>query len=178
MTEDKAQETSPVGRPSGYSQELADRICAELAAGKSLRTVCKADDMPSTQTVFRWLRTYPEFCDQYARAKDESADMLVDDMLDIADESSNDWMANNDPENPGYRLNGEAINRARLRVDTRKWIAAKLKPKKYGEKIQTELTGANGGPVEMTNISAKERGRRVAFALRMAKERRESEKPN
>lgn len=66
---------------------------------------------------------------------------MVDDMLDIADDARNDYMAANDPDNPGYKLNGEHINRSRLRVDARKWIAAKLKPKKYGEKVEHEHSG-------------------------------------
>lgn len=137
---DEAQETSPKsrkgvgGRPSGFTQETADRLCEELAMGKSLRTICAAEDMPAVRTVFYWLRTYPEFLQQYTRAKEEAADAFVDEMLDISDNASNDWMEVHDKDNPGYRLNGEAINRSRLRVDTRKWIAAKLKPKKYGER--------------------------------------------
>lgn len=121
--------------------------------------------MPDAATVFRWLRTKPEFCEQYTRAKEESADALVDEMLDIADEATNDWMEVHDKDNPGYRLNGEAINRSRLRVDTRKWIAAKLKPKKYGERVQTELTGADGGPIQTADMTETEIARRIAFAL-------------
>ena len=123
------------GRPSIYTQALADRICAELAVGKSMRTVLKMDGMPVMDTVFRWLREKPEFSEQYAKAKAEAADALVEEMIDIADSGTNDWMENNDPNNPGYRVNGEHIQRSRLRVDTRKWIAAKLKPRKYGEKL-------------------------------------------
>jgi hypothetical protein len=128
----------PAGRPSLYTQELADRICSQLASGMSLRTVCKADDMPETVTIFRWLRTNEEFCSQYAKAKEESADALVEEILDIADDGSNDWMQTHDEENVGYRANGEAIQRSRLRVDTRKWIASKLKAKKYGDKVEVE----------------------------------------
>jgi len=140
---------NPVGRPSDFSQELADRICSELAIGKSLRSVCKSDDTPEISTIFRWLREKEEFSKQYAKAKEESADALLEETMDIADDGSNDWMETNDPDNPGYRINGESIQRSRLRVDTRKWAMSKLKPKKYGEKLTTELTGANGGPLEM-----------------------------
>lgn len=163
---DEAQETRPNlgGRPSSYTQELADRLCEQLAHGRSLRSVCKADDMPDAATVFRWLRTNDQFCEQYTRAKAEAADAMVDEMLDIADDAVNDWMAANDPENPGYRLNGEAINRSRLRVDTRKWIAAKLKPKKYGEKVA--VGGADDmPPIQTTDMTEVEVARRIAFAL-------------
>lgn len=113
-----------MGRPSTYSQALADQICDLLAEGLSMRTVCKADDMPDKATVFRWLRTNGEFRDQYARAKEESADAWLEDMFDIADDDDID------------------VQRAKLRVDVRKWAASKLKPKKYGDKVQH--TGADG----------------------------------
>jgi hypothetical protein len=173
---DEAQETRPKhagGRPSDYTQEIASRICEELAKGKSLRSVCKGEEMPCMSTVFNWLRAFPEFLEQYTRAKDESADALVDEMLDIADEATNDWMEQHDKDNVGYRLNGEAINRSRLRVDTRKWIAAKLKPKKYGERVQAELTGADGGPIQTADMTEVELARRIAFALQSGAQKSE-----
>src|SRR5687767_2135834 len=112
------------GRPSDYTVEIADEICSQLAEGKSLRTICKAESMPCVTTVFSWMRKHPEFLKQYARAKEESADYLAEETLEIADDGSNDWITTNDPENPGYRANGEHIARSRLRVDTRKWIAS------------------------------------------------------
>lgn len=132
-----AEKTAPIGRPSRYSQDLADNICAELATGKSMRTVCRADDMPAMSTVFKWLRERPDFSEQYARAKAEAADALVEEILDIADDGSNDWMEVHDKDGKavGYKLNGEHVQRSRLRVDTRKWIASKLKPRKYGERL-------------------------------------------
>jgi hypothetical protein len=102
-----------------------------------MRTVCKAEDMPSAVTLFSWLRKYPEFLKQYEAAKAESADALTEEMLDIADDGTNDWMEVHDKDGEciGYKVNGEHVQRSRLRVETRKWIAAKLKPKKYGDKV-------------------------------------------
>ena len=99
--------------------------------------------MPSCASVFLWLRKYPEFSEQYAQAKEESADALVEDILDIADDGTNDWMEMKDKEGAieGWRQNGEALQRSRLRVDTRKWIASKLKAKKYGDKVEHEHSG-------------------------------------
>ncbi|MND20874.1 hypothetical protein D3C76_47880 [compost metagenome] len=130
----------PPGRPGEYSQELADRICARLADGTSLRTVCKADDMPHVATIFKWMREHPEFNEQYGKAKQEAADALVEEMIDIADDGTNDWMEVHDKDGncTGYKVNGEHVQRSRLRVETRKWIAAKLKPKKYGERIDVD----------------------------------------
>ena len=127
----------PRGRPSDYSEELADEICAMLSEGLSLRTICRADDMPDKATVFRWLRLHATFRDQYTRAKQESADALVEEMLDIADDGTNDWMEVHDQNGAcvGYKVNGDHVQRSRLRLETRKWIASKLKPKQYGDKV-------------------------------------------
>ena len=139
-------EQKPTGRPSSYTQEIADEICAGLAEGKSLRTVCSADHLPALRTVFNWLGTKEDFLHQYTRAKEESADALTDEMLDIADDGTNDWakqqLGEDGPE--VEVLNKEHIQRSRLRIETRKWLASKLKPKKYGDKITTEHTGAVG----------------------------------
>jgi hypothetical protein len=152
-------------RPSEFTQEIGDRLCAAIAEGLSLRTICKAEDMPAKSTFFKWLRLHPELKEQYAIAKEESADALVEDILDIADDASNDWMEVHDKDNPGYRLNGEHVQRSRLRVDTRKWYASKLKPKRYGERVQAELTGKDGGPIQTESLSDQEIARRIAFAL-------------
>lgn len=126
-----------MGRPSDYSPEIADLICERIADGVSLREICRTENMPSKAAVFRWLAAHAEFRDQYARAREAQADALADELLDIADDGDNDWMERRgeDGQSLGWRENGEAIQRSRLRVDTRKWIASKLKPKKYGDKL-------------------------------------------
>lgn len=123
------------GPESSYTLEIAQKVCMEVADGRSLRSIAKDEGMPAKRTIFKWLAAHEEFRALYAIAKEESADVHAEDILDIADDGSNDWMAKNDPENPGYVANGEHIARSRLRVDTRKWIACKLKPKKYGDKV-------------------------------------------
>lgn len=126
------------GRPTKYSKRLASLICDQLSEGASLRTVCAAENMPDKSTVFRWLFNRKDFCDQYTRAKEESADAMAEDVLDIADDGINDYMKvyGDDEEVYGWKLNGDAIQRSRLRVETRKWLMAKMKPKKYGDKIE------------------------------------------
>jgi hypothetical protein len=125
------------GRPTSYSPELADTICQEIVLGYSLRTICKAETMPCVATIFNWFRLHPQFLEQYEKAKEAQADTLAEEMLDIADDGTNDWMERHgkDGENIGYQLNGEHVQRSRLRVDTRKWIASKLKAKKYGDRV-------------------------------------------
>ena len=110
-----------VGRPSKYSQELADIICTRLACGESMRSVCRDAAMPVMDTLWRWIREKRDFSEQYAVAKQESADALIEDILDIADDSAGD------------------VPRDRLRIDARKWIASKLKPKKYGDKASLDV---------------------------------------
>jgi len=136
----------PNGRPSTYTQDIADEICAGLAEGKSLRTVCSANHLPCVKTVFNWFRTKDGFLQQYTRAKEESADALTDEMLDIADDGTNDWATQQLGEDgPEVEvLNKEHIQRSKLRIETRKWLASKLKPKRYGDKTTTEHTGNLG----------------------------------
>lgn len=140
----------PAGRPTDYTEELAAEICARLATGDSMRTVCKEDAMPAMSSVFLWLSKHKEFSEQYAIAKEQAAEALAEEMFDIADNSSNDWMEahSEDAGLAAFKLNGENIQRARLRVDVRKWYLSKIKPKKYGEKVQSEVSGPDGGPIE------------------------------
>lgn len=149
-----------------FDQAIADQICERLADGESLRTICTDEAMPARSTVFKWLGEQAAFSDQYARARSAQADAIFDDILEIADNGSNDWMErrNADGENIGWRENGEALRRSQLRVDARKWMAGKLAPKKYGEK--TQLTGADGeGPVQVEDAGGYDLARRIALAL-------------
>lgn len=132
------------GRPSGYTEELAAEICQLIASGKSLVTICSQKNMPTRTTIYDWLDKHKRFADNYARARDERADFYADESLDIADNSGFDAVI----VDGRAVVNSEAINRARLRIDTRKWYASKLAPKKYGEKVEATLVGAGGGAVE------------------------------
>lgn len=134
------------GRPSTFSQELADVICDGLVEGKSLRRICAGEGMPSASTVCRWLGNSAAFREQYARAREAQADALFDEILDIADDSRNDVKIVG-REGEEYEVcNTEFVQRARLRVDARKWMASKLQPKKYGDKVDLN----HGGEVGMT----------------------------
>ena len=137
-----------MGRPSTFTQEVADLICERLADGESLRAICLADDMPNRATVFRWLGAEATFRDQYARAREEQAETLLDEIVEIADDSAGDA---SDVDGMNV-LNSEHIQRSRLRVDARKWVVSKLAPKKYGDKLQTEISGPNGGPLQVVRL--------------------------
>lgn len=124
------------GRSSEFTQEIADLICKRLANGESLRKICLSEDMPCQTTVFKWLSQQPPFAEQYARAREAQADALFDECLDIADDGSNDYMAGKEGEDDRY--NGDAVQRSKLRIETRRWMAGKLRPKKYGEKLEVD----------------------------------------
>jgi hypothetical protein len=112
-----------MGRPSKYTQKIADEICERLAEGESLRRICLTPSMPKKSTVFRWLASNQEFRDQYAMSRECQADVLADEIIDIADGKRAEYEG------------GEAdVQRDRLAVDARKWVAAKLKAKVYGDK--------------------------------------------
>lgn len=122
-----------------FTPELDDEICTHVACGESMRTICANEAMPSMSTVFKWLRENEEFSQHYARAKEDAADAMAEEILDIADDASNDWMiVHKKDDSEAWQLNGEHVQRSRLRVDTRKFLMSKMKPKKYGDKLDVE----------------------------------------
>lgn len=140
-----------MGRPSEFNQQIADKICIELASGMSLREIASAEDMPGQSTIYQWLQRHAEFAEQYARAREAQAEHWADEILEIADDGSNDWMERQNRDGSTYEaVNAEHINRSRLRVDSRKWLMSKLAPKKYGDKVDLTHTGKDGGPLRVT----------------------------
>jgi len=140
--------TKPVGGQNKYTPELATLICSRIAAGESLRAICGDKEMPCTETVRRWLSTgeYPELNAQYACAREEQADYYAESIVAISDELTVE--AKYQGEDVTLDLSATAVARNRLRVDARKWVASKLAPKKYGDKIENTVTGVDGGPIE------------------------------
>lgn len=141
---------------------MADTICGRLAEGETLRGICRDDAMPDQTTVFRWLRTDEDFRKQYALAREAQADAWADEIIDIADDGTNDFIGGRNVRLNGVyaptedktdpRVNAEHIQRSKLRVDARKWLMAKAAPKKYGDKITNEMTGPNGSELRPTII--------------------------
>ena len=135
-----------------FSQEAFDEICERIANGESLRSICASDGMPNKASVFRWMagEEAQPLRDQYARARDAQADTLFDEILDIADDASGDLI---ETEDGGTRLNAEHVQRSRLRIDARKWMAGKLRPKVYGDRL--ELDGKVGLTVTLESDADK-----------------------
>ena len=125
----------PGGRPTDYGDEVVDLICSRLAVGESLNRICKDADMPAMSTVFGWLSKYPEFLEKYTRAREAQAETHADRIIEIADDADID------------------AHHKRIMVDARKWVAAKLKPKSYGERVQ--VAGDADAPLKVeAEISA------------------------
>jgi len=143
----KAAEKRPIGRPCSYTKAVADEICARLASGETILQMCKKNaHLPSERTVYMWLfdEDKAEFLQKYEKARAVQAERMAEELADIADDGKNDYMERlsaNGEDVGGWAVNGEHIQRSRLRVDTRKWIAARLLPKKYGDRIQNEHSG-------------------------------------
>ena len=126
-------EKNKVGRPTQYCEEVIQEICLRLSFGEGLVKICKDDHLPARQTVISWLFKHKEFADRYAQAREAQADFLLEELLDIADNTEGDTYTD---AKGNVRVDHENINRSRLRVDTRKWVITKLAPKKYGDRVE------------------------------------------
>ena len=112
-----------MARPTQYSKEIGDRICGEIARGTALDTICQSDEaLPTARTVYTWLREHREFLQNYELSKCDQADLLAEQILVIADDPALE---------PADK---------RIRVDARKWLASKFKPKKYGDRFFQEIS--------------------------------------
>lgn len=127
----------PAGRPSDYTEEMANDICSMIAGGSNLNKIAQMEDKPSRQTIYNWFVQHPEFLDKYTRAREDRADWRSDRIDDIV----------------ARMIDGEIdSNVARVAIDAEKWQAGKEKPKRYGDKVTQEHTGPDGGPVKVERI--------------------------
>lgn len=138
------------GRPTVYSIELVDEICEHIATSEvGLHILCKELNYPSVTTLMRWLAEPDKeyFREQYARARELQAEFMKDQILNIADDTTNDTIQIQIRDKKGDVIsekdieNTEWTNRSRLRVEARKWLMSKLAPKKYGDKMDIEHSG-------------------------------------
>lgn len=126
------------GRPTIFTKKLAESICFQISQGISMRKLCKPKTMPTPSTIFYWLLDddKKEFLEQYKGACDMRADLMFEELLEIADSKDKN------------------VIRARLRIDTRKWYLSKIMPKKYGEKLDVMSGGKpiKGNKIILTNF--------------------------
>jgi hypothetical protein len=153
-----------MGRSSSFTPEIADAICRRLAEGEPLRAICRDEGMPDRETVRRWLDADETFRGQYAQAREQGLDALAEQCLEISDDERHDWVMTK----KGMLTDEVAIGRARLQVDTRKWLLAKMAPKKYGDRI--DVGNADGKPFEVKDTG--EAATRIAALLATAQQRK------
>jgi len=120
------------GRPTDYTDDKANAILAMMVEGMSLRKICAPDDMPDMSTVYRWMSRNPEFRNNYARAQQDRTTVFAEELLEIADQYDKSEEA----------ATPDLVQRARLRIDTRKWLMSKMDPKRFGDKVETVLSGS------------------------------------
>ncbi|MDO4250880.1 MAG: hypothetical protein Q4C68_05150 [Moraxella sp.] len=116
--------TPKMGRPTIFSKELISEFLYRISLGRSVASVCTDKDMPHRSTIYEWLAKNADFADRYARASEQRADHYFDEMLDIADNAPT-----------------EEIQKAKLQIDTRKWVLARMNPSKYGDKQDNNTAG-------------------------------------
>jgi hypothetical protein len=128
-----------IGSPLTYTPELGEEICMAIATtSEGLAKLCKLyPHWPNPNTIYEWRIKIKEFGEMYARAKQNQVEVLVDEILTISDDSSNDYIPNDEGK---LVYNSEHVNRSRLRIDSRKWFAAKLAPRVYGDKVENNHT--------------------------------------
>lgn len=134
------------GRPSGYTEKIADDICEWIACGKSLRAYCETQGNPSMSMVLRWLAANESFRARYARAREVQADTLADEILHIANTPQLGVVVTERSTGTETR-HADMIEHRRLQVDARKWLAAKMVPQKYGDRQKLEHSGPDGGEI-------------------------------
>jgi hypothetical protein len=133
---------------STFTQALFDKICDLIADGKSVREIVEMKGMPSRATFRQWHMRTPELQAQYDRACLDREEVYFEQIIQIADDSAGDSVKVDglDLANPEY------VQRSRLRIDARKWTLARMNRKKYGDHITEELTGPNGGPLQVVRL--------------------------
>ena len=131
-----------VTRPLTYTERVANVICKKLMQKMTLTKICEDPRMPKQATVINWLANpkLKEFRERYYEARRIAAEMRVDEIFDIMEDTEDDWVETFDKhgEPNGFKPNHDAINRARLKIDTIKWYAGKMVPKIYGDNINVE----------------------------------------
>ncbi len=157
-----------VGAPSTYSQHIANVICIRIAEGESLRKILRDEGMPVQSTVYEWLLRHPEFAENYTRAREEQADTLADEIIDIADESPEmNEIRDKHGDVVDIKIDSGYVAYQKQRIEARKWTAMKLKPKKYGDRVAVE--GVEGGAAIKTEDANADRFLEIIRNMEMNK---------
>lgn len=134
-----------------YNRAIADKICMMLARGMTLSAISRTEGFPTRLTMRRWvLRDHDGFKERYETAYRLGLDEMADQILDISDDGTRDYKAGPD----GRQVpDQDHIQRAKLRVDSRKWLLSRRLPKEFGERVQQEVSGPDGGPIQSITLT-------------------------
>jgi DNA primase len=165
----EAAKPKKAGKPTTYNEHIALVICIRIAEGESLRQILKDDGMPAQSTVYEWLLRHAQFAEHYARAREEQADTLADEIIQIADEQPEIVVVTDKKTGAviEHKLDGAFLQWQKNRIDARKWTAMKLKPKKYGDRLAME--GVEGGAPIVTEETSSGRILEMIKNLEMTK---------
>lgn len=133
-----------------YRRPIMARICTMLIEGFAMKVIAVEEGMPSIPTIYNWMKEFPEFMEDYLAAKAVQAELMADELLKIADDGSNDTYTDEEGE---VKTNFDVIARSKLRVDARKFLMEKQAPRRFGQKVSSEISGPNGGPVKTVGAS-------------------------
>lgn len=126
------------GRPSKYSPEVIEAICARLSKGEPLAAICREDGMPGRTTLWEWEQADKAISERIARAREEGEEAIAADCLLIADDAAGDFRMGE----KSVLADTDHIQRSKLRIETRLKLLAKWNPGKWGDKLQTEHSGS------------------------------------
>lgn len=138
-----------------------------MSDGESLRQICRDDHMPDERRVRDWyVRDLHGFAPHYARARELQLERWAEEIIDIAEDGSNDWMERETERGRIIRtLDDEHVRRSQLRIESRKWLLSKLAPKKYGDKVAVEHSGTvNADRISDAELAAVAARGRAALA--------------
>jgi len=166
MTQNDPVKINPM-KKSTYTEKLSEEICNRIKEGEPLRQICRDKGMPSWRTVYNWMKDNPDFASRIAHARPIGYDAIAEDTLRIADTP----LLGEEIEEADGKVKvrrSDMLGHRKLQIETRLKLLAKWSPSKYGDRTGIELTGANGGPVQ---ISDTERAARLAAIVAVAQQR-------
>ena len=140
-----AADVKKIGRPSKYTDDIAKEICIRLSEGVPLREICRSPGMPDWSTVYNWMNANENISQSIARAREIGADAIAAESLQIVDAR---------PERTAQgSIDAGSVAHAKLRAEHRLKLLAKWHPKKYGDRLDTTLSGPDGGPVQVAAVN-------------------------
>ena len=140
MKKTKNKKPVKIKRAVQFNEKVAEKLLIDISNGKSVRRICENPPMPTRRTFYIWIQENEDFRKRYAEAKELCAENLAEEIIEIADDANNDFLVQDSEYGQRFVSNNAKLERAKIRIDARKWMAAKLLPKKYGNAKSVDLT--------------------------------------